>query len=223
MAFDLNKPGVEKKKFDLSKSDESTSSNNFVDNSNSGNDNKKPSSWIFIVITIALIGGGIWYFSSKHGSDLAKDKSTAAVVPSDSTASQVSKAPNTTSAKVDSSKVSEQPAESKEAVKSNQAAVKPVVNNNSTEKVVKNTQPKVKPSVSSKSTEKVAESSQKAVNPSVSTESQASSLTESTIEEKAKQVLRGDFGNGIDRKNALGSEYKKIQKKVNEMCREAKL
>jgi hypothetical protein len=40
-----------------------------------------------------------------------------------------------------------------------------------------------------------------------------------TIDEKAKQVMDGVFGNGIDRKNALGNEYYAIQAKVNEICR----
>ena len=38
-----------------------------------------------------------------------------------------------------------------------------------------------------------------------------------TIEEKAKLVIRGDFGNGEERKMKLGSEYSAIQNKVNEM------
>lgn len=39
----------------------------------------------------------------------------------------------------------------------------------------------------------------------------------SSIEEKAKSVIRGDFGNGEERKIKLGSEYSTIQNKVNEM------
>ena len=38
-----------------------------------------------------------------------------------------------------------------------------------------------------------------------------------TLEEKAKLVIRGDFGNGEVRKIKLGSEYSAIQGKVNEM------
>jgi uncharacterized membrane protein len=41
----------------------------------------------------------------------------------------------------------------------------------------------------------------------------------SSIEVKAKQVIRGDFGNGSVRKQKLGSEYTSIQNKVNEMYR----
>ena len=39
----------------------------------------------------------------------------------------------------------------------------------------------------------------------------------SSIEKKAKLVIRGDFGNGEERKMKLGSEYSAIQNKVNEM------
>ena len=42
-------------------------------------------------------------------------------------------------------------------------------------------------------------------------------LSDTYIEEKAKLVIRGDFGNGAERKRRLGAEYKAIQKKVNEM------
>jgi len=47
----------------------------------------------------------------------------------------------------------------------------------------------------------------------------SNSSNQGTIEEKAKQVLDGVFGNGTDRKNALGAEYDAIQAKVNEMYR----
>jgi len=40
-----------------------------------------------------------------------------------------------------------------------------------------------------------------------------------TVEEKAKMVIRGDFGNGEDRKNALGADYAEIQAMVNELYR----
>jgi FtsZ-interacting cell division protein ZipA len=44
-----------------------------------------------------------------------------------------------------------------------------------------------------------------------------------TLEEKAWRVIRGDFGNGLDRKQALGSEYDVIQQKVNELYRNGKV
>lgn len=44
-------------------------------------------------------------------------------------------------------------------------------------------------------------------------------LPQGTIEQKAIQVIRGEFGNGTDRIQALGSEYSTIQRRVNEMYR----
>lgn len=40
-----------------------------------------------------------------------------------------------------------------------------------------------------------------------------------SLEQKAKHVIRGDFGNGQVRKDKLGDEYAEIQSKVNEMYR----
>lgn len=57
-------------------------------------------------------------------------------------------------------------------------------------------------------------------NSSVSKNNDSSNtVNQGTIEEKAKQVIDGVFGNGTDRKSALGSEYEAIQAKVNEMYR----
>jgi hypothetical protein len=47
-------------------------------------------------------------------------------------------------------------------------------------------------------------------------ESSSETLTGS-VDEKARRTIRGDFGNGADRKNLLGSDYNSIQAKVNEM------
>lgn len=49
--------------------------------------------------------------------------------------------------------------------------------------------------------------------------SESRSLDESAIEAKALQVIRGDFGNGLERKERLGSDYAVIQSKVNDMYR----
>ena len=51
----------------------------------------------------------------------------------------------------------------------------------------------------------------------------AVSVSEGTLEQKAKEVIRGDYGNGAERKRALGSEYDEIQGKVNEMYRKGEV
>ena len=60
-------------------------------------------------------------------------------------------------------------------------------------------------------------------NSSVSKNNDSSnSSIQGTIEDKANQVIDGVFGNGVDRKRALGAEYEAIQSKVNEMYRNKK-
>jgi len=49
-------------------------------------------------------------------------------------------------------------------------------------------------------------------------EEPAVSLT-GTLEQKANDVIRGIYGNGQERKEKLGNEYRTIQDKVNEMYR----
>lgn len=51
------------------------------------------------------------------------------------------------------------------------------------------------------------------------TQSSTSTSAGATIEEKAKQVWDGVYGNGAERKSKLGSDYVAVQKRVNEMYR----
>lgn len=55
---------------------------------------------------------------------------------------------------------------------------------------------------------------------SKATTTAAQSVTLSgSLEEKAKEVIRGNYGNGEVRKQKLGEQYSEIQSKVNEMYR----
>ena len=51
------------------------------------------------------------------------------------------------------------------------------------------------------------------------TSTSTSSSASGTIEEEAKEVIRGKYGNGDVRKRNLGGRYAEIQSKVNEMYR----
>ena len=51
----------------------------------------------------------------------------------------------------------------------------------------------------------------------------APAAPQGSLDEKAMQVIRGEYGNGATRKQALGSEYDAIQQRVNEMYREGKV
>ena len=50
-------------------------------------------------------------------------------------------------------------------------------------------------------------------------ESNTDSSSMGSVEDKAKQVIRGIYGNGFVRKQKLGNDYAEIQGKVNEMYR----
>ena len=40
-----------------------------------------------------------------------------------------------------------------------------------------------------------------------------------SVQETAKDVIRGTYGNGVTRRHKLGSRYEEVQKRVNEMYR----
>lgn len=43
----------------------------------------------------------------------------------------------------------------------------------------------------------------------------------SSVEENALRTIRGEFGNGLERKEKLGDKYAEIQRRVNEMYKDA--
>ena len=81
--------------------------------------------------------------------------------------------------------------------------------------------PKTEPkqNVPAKSTEpaKATNQSTKTVQPTIPIIQPATHS--GTLEEKAKEVIRGKYGNGEVRKQKLGDQYAEIQSKVNEMYR----
>lgn len=50
-------------------------------------------------------------------------------------------------------------------------------------------------------------------------EGSGSSLSSNDIENLAREVIRGNFGNGQERKDLLGENYAEIQKRVNELMK----
>ena len=46
-------------------------------------------------------------------------------------------------------------------------------------------------------------------------------LSKNDVEKLAKEVIRGNFGNGQERKDLLGGNYEEIQKRVNELMKES--
>ena len=114
---------------------------------------------------------------------------------------------------VEASKQTTQPLETEKASTIENDAKKPTTASESyTETNKTNTQKPVAASTNDKpSTSKKPDTYQ-------STQTTTTS-TNGTLEEKARQVIRGEYGNGAARKQALGGEYFTIQSKVNEIYR----
>lgn len=89
----------------------------------------------------------------------------------------------------------------------------PSVENVTTENITIDTPIETRDEISSESTKKA----QKESYPEETKEK--ASFSSNTLDEKAKSVIRGNFGNGQERKDKLGAEYNAIQARVNEMYR----
>lgn len=200
---DLGKKGDSSKpRFDLSKEpvNIATDSNNVP--SGGSSQNKKSPVLVFLAVA-ALIGGAIFWFNNK--SDSESQSSAEANVQNEDNATKS----NNSSLNNQSSTPGEVNTQSNNAQSSDANAV--VDAPNSPPEASGN-------STISSSTENNSVASGSGQNAEVNQRAQGNSvLMSGTIEEKALQVIRGDFGIGVERRNALGEEYSSIQAKVNEM------
>lgn len=199
---DISKPSTEKKGLNLSKSGDNvrenlnlsedsigSANNSSLSNTRTGVKKKLPI--LIISLVIILVGIGIfWSMNNKENDSAVKSD-----VENLSAISEEIVAPATT--------LEDQPAiESVEAIDETKEQLSSSNGNNG-----------IQETTSSNATN--SSSSQ----PSSKTSATSSPHLQGTIEEKARQVISGAFGNGADRKNALGAEYAAIQAKVNEIYR----
>ena len=217
MALNLNKgdennskPSTEKKGLNLSKSGDTakvkpnlTKDNPIpVDDSKSSNiqtDAKKKSPALIITLAVIIIGVGIFLFMNKNNTNQNKSEQAVGTVvpetvPSESDTKQTSETTDSINPgdNFKTNDVNSAP---------NSSTVSPIANATTTN-----------PNATEPITNKTNQSSRTNVDP-IST----SVLPSGSIENKARQVISGAFGNGSDRKQALGDEYVAIQAKVNEL------
>ena len=218
MALNLNKgneenskPNLEKKGLNLSKSGDSNpvNLNKEASEIESGDTTslqekqsaeKKKSPVVYIVAAAILLGVGIFWFMNQNGGS-GEDLSTTATTdkPNDTAVSQPVGEPQSINETNSSTTENANP---DPAVKSNEIdpASSPKVNTPST--------------VANNSVATPETPTKKSSSSNLNTEIQGS------IDEKAKQVIQGDFGNGAERRKALGSEYAEIQSRVNEILKQ---
>ena len=194
--LNLKKSGDDSKvKLDLSKdkNNETTTSQVTLDTA----DKKGSSKGLVIAAVLAVALGAFWFFNrdTTNGVDGEPD-TTIVASPEDSTAVEDGAI---TTTPIDS--VSDVPSETVSGTDNGEAT---------------------DPSVSSKGSERSSApaNSEVASGKPVSAGRVADSpVKEGSVEDKARQVIDGVYGNGTDRKNALGVEYRAIQSKVNELYR----
>ena len=214
MALNLNKgnegnskPNLEKKGFNLGKSEDSSIVNpekediktNDQGSSDQSQSIEKKSPIIYLIAAAIIIGIGIfWLMNQNNDNADVLPTATTTTNPNDTASSQ----------------------QVQEATSPVETPVNTIENVNA-EPAVKpdEVQPKSSSNINSPSTGK----SNTTANPETSSNAIPSadlvSKLDGSIEEKAKRVIRGDFGNGAERRRALGSEYAEIQLRVNELLK----
>jgi hypothetical protein len=194
--LNLKKTGDDSKvKLDLSKdkNNETTTSQVTSDTA----DKKGSSKGLVIAAVLAVALGAFWFFNRDTTNIVDGEPGTTTVVsPDDSTAVEDGA---TTAKPIDS--INDVPGET--------------VSNTDNGKATD-------PSVSSKSSDVSSTPATSEVvsgKPTSGGKVSDSPVKEGSVEDKARQVIDGVYGNGTDRKNALGEEYRSIQSKVNELYR----
>lgn len=164
------------------------------------NDNPSPNKkkWIIIVLVVIVVGIVAWLLFGKGKSEEVTENKPAI----EQTEKQKSGSITDTTKTDGTNEVT--------------PAASAVTSNQKNESTSDNQSVSEEPSQTSGSTPRNATSEE------MTLPTQVDNMTElsSTLDEQARKVIRGDFGNGEERKQKLGSRYDSIQKRVNEMYKE---
>lgn len=168
---------------------------------------KKKNPVIFILLTVVVLGVGIFWFLNK---DATSPEQTST---------------NNSDNVVSISSAQTEPIASSEKTPSNQEQEKSV--NSSSAASADNSASSSPESNVSASSNNVTKSNNAEISNSTPSKNQSATSTSApsaitpvgSIDEKVIQVIRGNFGIGFERKTALGDEYAIIQAKVNEWYR----
>jgi hypothetical protein len=170
---------------------------------------KRKYTFIFLLISVSVIG--LLWFLNDNNSD---HRESSTVIKEDTVISNVLSTP--TPEKMESPKSQLSPIDAKIDSVDRKS-------NSSKNLIASNTHTQIKESQSSsRNSVLIGDASLKERSISPSRSNVVSSKLDRSLEEKAQQVIRGDFGNGNDRKIALGEEYFVIQAKVNEIYKSRK-
>lgn len=171
-----------------------------------GNSGKSSIKWIVIALIIAAIAACAYFFMNDNKSDEGTDPQTPQVEQNDST--QNDNNANDSIANSDN--------ENEEGIAREGDEATGESKDNSQDQPNNSNEPVSQPFTSANSSQPTGKSS---VSQGTSSTPSPSSGSYSSIEQKAKDVWKGVYGNNPDRRKNLGSDYEAVQKLVNEMHR----
>lgn len=162
-----------------------------------GNDSGNKKTWLWIVLAIIVLAILAYFFiSGGHSKGSQTDKDTTELVK-DSTATE-----RKDSITADSTS---------ETTSSEVTPVETTSSNTNSESVV--------PKTSQSSVEPVPGTPQQSEKVSSTTDN-PSATSSMNVDEQARQVIKGIYGNNPERRQKLGADYQAIQKRVNELMRQ---
>jgi hypothetical protein len=170
---------------------------------------KKPNKLIWLAVIGLLVIGGIFGLKQLNQENHVEGGAEDVVVTEDINTNPDAAEPELVTSKVEDNKSSADNTTSDQNEVANTAEIK---STSSVESAV-TSKPISKGDVS------VAKEVASKKEPSNRGSQSSAAAIQGSVEEKARQVIDGVYGNGTDRKKALGDEYRAIQSKVNELYR----
>ncbi len=158
-----------------------------------GNESKSSKKWLWAVIAVLVVVACVIGFMQLNPSTGSDETGGTEPVPADTAVTE----------KTDSGQTAPIASDADTASTSNEESAAEAEN------------AKANDATSAKAEETVSPSQA----PSQVSESTTSSRSTGSVEDEARQVIRGIYGNGYVRKQNLGNRYAEIQGKVNEMYR----
>lgn len=180
--------------------------NGYDNGGDGGNSGKSSIKWIVIALIIAAIAACAYFFMKDNKSDEGIAPQPPQVEQNDST--QNDNNANDSMANSDN--------ENEEGIAGEGDEVTGESEDNSQDQPNNSNEPVSQPSTSDNSSQPTGNSS---VSQDTTSTPSPSSASYSSIEQKAKDVWKGVYGNNPDRRKNLGSDYEAVQKLVNEMHR----
>lgn len=175
-------------------------------------DQKSKTGKIIGGIVAAVLIGGICFFGIRNNGSEVNSKTTSEQVSQaeETTKSEALDDTNTNGKSVTTNAETAKPSEAEKATASAEdgnVSTTAKVDDNKADRHSANETPSAQPAKPSLSKQ-------------TTTTQEASATINGDVEENARRVIRGDFGNGQIRKDKLGTSYSEIQGRVNEMYRQ---